>query len=106
MSNNNKPKGKAIAKTKNFLSFKSNHAVIKSNDQLSSINIAAIFIAAAWSGFFVMGIELLGGRLLSPFFGSSIFVWGGIITVFMACLSIGYLIGGRMSTWILSLTKQ
>jgi len=103
MSNNNKPKGKAIAKTKNFLSFKSNHAVIKSNDQLSSINIAAIFIAAAWSGFFVMGIELLGGRLLSPFFGSSIFVWGGIITVFMACLSIGYLIGGRMSKWTLSL---
>ncbi len=50
-----------------------------------------------------MGIELLGGRLLSPFFGSSIFVWGGIITIFMTCLSIGYLIGGRLSTWILSL---
>jgi len=86
MSNNKKPKGKAIAKTNNFFSSKSNHGVIKSNDRLSSINIAAIFIAAAWSGFFVMGIELLGGRLLSPFFGSSIFVWGGIITVFMACL--------------------
>lgn len=58
---------------------------------------AAIYLAAAWSGFFVMGIELLGGRLLAPYFGSSIFVWGGIIAVFMACLSAGYLLGGQLS---------
>ena len=57
-----------------------------------------IFMTAAWSGFFVMGIEMLGGRLLSPYFGSSVFVWGGIITVFMSCLSFGYLIGGRISS--------
>lgn len=56
-----------------------------------------IYLAAAWSGFFVMGIELLGGRLLAPYFGSSVFVWGGIITVFMACLSLGYLLGGYLS---------
>lgn len=56
-----------------------------------------IYSAAAWSGFFVMGIELLGGRLLAPYFGSSIFVWGGIIAVFMTCLSAGYLIGGHLS---------
>ena len=56
-----------------------------------------IYAAAGWSGFFVMGIELLGGRLLAPFFGNSIFVWGGIIAVFMACLSVGYLLGGRFS---------
>ncbi len=36
----------------------------------------ALYFAAAWSGFFVMGVELLGGRLLAPYFGSSIFVWG------------------------------
>lgn len=56
-----------------------------------------IYAAAGWSGFFVMGVELLGGRLLAPFFGNSIFVWGGIIAVFMACLSVGYLLGGRFS---------
>lgn len=58
---------------------------------------AAIYLAAAWSGFFVMGVELLGGRLLAPYFGSSLFVWGGIIAVFMACLSAGYLLGGQLS---------
>jgi len=49
------------------------------------------------SGFIIMAIELLGGRILAPYFGSSIYVWGSIITVFMLSLSIGYLLGGRMS---------
>jgi hypothetical protein len=49
------------------------------------------------SGFIIMAIELLGGRILAPYFGSSIYVWGSIITVFMLSLSIGYLIGGRLS---------
>ena len=52
---------------------------------------------ALWSGFFVMAIELLGGRLLAPNFGSSIYVWGAIISVFMLALSLGYLAGGRWS---------
>lgn len=56
-----------------------------------------IYFAAGWSGFFVMGVELLGGRLLSPYFGTSIFVWGALIAVFMTALAIGYLIGGQLS---------
>ena len=44
-----------------------------------------------------MSLELLGGRVLAPYFGSSIYVWGSIITVFMASLSMGYLLGGRWS---------
>lgn len=44
-----------------------------------------------------MAIELLGARLLAPTFGSSIYVWGALITVFMLALSIGYLAGGRFS---------
>jgi len=45
-----------------------------------------------------MGIELLGGRILAPFFGSSVHIWGSIITVFMLSLSLGYLFGGKLST--------
>ena len=44
-----------------------------------------------------MSLELLGGRLLAPYFGSGIYVWGSIITIFMLSLSIGYLLGGRLS---------
>jgi hypothetical protein len=49
------------------------------------------------SGFSIMSIELLGGRILAPWFGSSIYIWGSIITVFMLSLSVGYLLGGRLS---------
>jgi hypothetical protein len=58
---------------------------------------ALLYLIAGWSGYYVMGIELLGGRLLAPYFGSSIYVWGAIITVFMLALSLGYLFGGRAS---------
>lgn len=44
-----------------------------------------------------MALELLSGRILAPWFGNSIYVWGGVITTFMLALSIGYLLGGRAS---------
>lgn len=45
-----------------------------------------------------MTIEMLGARILSPYFGGSLSVWGSIITIFMVALAMGYLIGGRLST--------
>ncbi|PHS20589.1 MAG: glycosyl transferase [Kangiella sp.] len=56
-----------------------------------------ILSLAFCAGFSIMCFELLGGRLLAPYFGSSVYVWGSIITVFMLALSIGYLSGGRYS---------
>ncbi len=56
-----------------------------------------IYLIASWSGFSVMAVELLSGKVLAPYFGSSIYVWGAIITVFMLALSVGYLLGGRLS---------
>jgi hypothetical protein len=69
------------------------------------IVIVLIYAIAFWSGFFVMAVELLGGRLLAPNFGSSIYVWGAIISVFMLALSLGYLAGGRWSLRLPSLTR-
>ena len=64
-----------------------------------------IYLLAFCSGFCIMGIELLGGRILAPFFGSSVHIWGSIITVFMLSLSFGYLAGGKLSTNNASLKK-
>ncbi len=61
------------------------------------MQVVLCYLIAGWSGFFVMAVELLGGRLMAPTFGSSIYVWGAIITVFMLALSLGYLAGGRYS---------
>jgi len=52
-----------------------------------------------------MCVELLAGRILAPFFGSSVHIWGSIITVFMLSLSIGYLLGGKLSTRSASLSR-
>ena len=59
--------------------------------------IPVIYLLAFSGGFVIMSLELLAGRILAPYFGSGIYVWGSIITIFMLSLSIGYLLGGRLS---------
>ena len=55
------------------------------------------YIAAFSAGFAVMGLELLGFRVLAPYFGYSIYVSGALIGVVLAALSVGYMIGGRVA---------
>lgn len=54
---------------------------------------AIVFICGA----VVMSFEILGSRVLAPNFGSSVFVWGSLISVFLAGLSAGYYVGGRLA---------
>ncbi len=49
------------------------------------------------SGAVLMGLEIVGSRVIAPFFGSSVYVWGGLISIFLAALSLGYYLGGTMS---------
>jgi hypothetical protein len=63
------------------------------------------YTIAGWSGFYVMLVELLSGRLIAPSFGSSIYVWGSVIFVFMLGLSIGYLLGGIYSQYSPSVVR-
>jgi MFS family permease len=48
-------------------------------------------------GAVVMSFEILGSRVLAPNFGSSVFVWGSLISVFLAGLSTGYYLGGWLA---------
>ena len=64
-----------------------------------------IHILAFSGGFVIMSMELLGGRILAPYFGSGIYVWGSIISIFMLSLAIGYLLGGRLSVRAPSLKR-
>ena len=57
----------------------------------------AVNVLAFAGGFAVMSLELLGGRMLAPYFGNSIYVWGSVISIFMVSLAIGYLAGGWWS---------
>jgi len=61
-----------------------------------------------------MALEIVGSRVLSPHFGSSVFVWGSLISVFLAALTTGYFVGGKVADrkpylqnlgWIIFLTS-
>lgn len=45
-----------------------------------------------------MALEIVGSRVLAPYFGNSIFVWGSLISVVLAALSLGYYWGGWLSS--------
>ncbi|MDQ7859119.1 MAG: fused MFS/spermidine synthase [Armatimonadota bacterium] len=49
------------------------------------------------SGAILMGLEIVGSRIIAPFFGSSVFVWGALISIFLGALSLGYYLGGTMA---------
>jgi predicted membrane-bound spermidine synthase len=61
------------------------------------MRIASLYLTSIVCGFCMMALEILGGRLLQPVFGSSIDVWAAIISVFILSLSIGYVVGGRIA---------
>jgi len=49
------------------------------------------------SGAVLMGLELTGSRIIAAHFGSSIYVWGAIIGVFLTSLAAGYYLGGNLA---------
>lgn len=50
-----------------------------------------------FAGAALMAYEIVGSRLLAPFFGNSTFVWGSLISVFLGALAAGYALGGRLA---------
>ena len=56
-----------------------------------------ILIIVFLCGAMVMSFEILGSRVLAPNFGNSIFVWGSLISIFLAGLSAGYYCGGKVA---------
>jgi MFS family permease len=53
-----------------------------------------IKLAAFLSGAALLILELMGVRLLTPAFGSSMIVYSAVIAVFLAAMALGYFIGG------------
>ncbi len=49
------------------------------------------------SGMASLGVEFGAARLLAPYFGTSLYVWGVLIGLVLIYLSIGYVIGGRLA---------
>ncbi len=50
------------------------------------------------SGGVLLALEIVASRVVAPYFGNSVYVWGSLIGVFLAALSLGYYLGGRAAT--------
>ncbi len=54
---------------------------------------AIIFITGAA----ILALELLASRILTPYFGVSLYIWSGILSITLVSLALGYWAGGRIA---------
>jgi hypothetical protein len=59
--------------------------------------LAALCAVTFFQGNVSMGYQLVGSRLLYPYFGSTIYVWALLISTFLLSFSLGSFIGGHVS---------
>jgi spermidine synthase len=56
-----------------------------------------ILLLSFIEGACVMAAELIGAKMLAPFFGSSLYVWATVLAITLFALTSGYFIGGILS---------
>lgn len=62
-----------------------------------SFNKTFLYLTLFVVGGVIMMLELLGTRILAPFFGTTIYTWSSLITVTLVALAIGYFVGGLIA---------
>ena len=53
-----------------------------------------MLLASFLVGAIILVVEIMGTRVISPYYGASIYVWSSLIGVTLASLSAGYVLGG------------
>jgi spermidine synthase len=64
-----------------------------------------VYLAVVVGGASVLAMEILGTRIIAPFYGSDLYLWSALISVTLAALSVGYAIGGRWADRGLKLAR-
>lgn len=59
--------------------------------------IILLLFTAFIEGAAVMAIELLGAKLIAPFYGASLYVWSATLAITLCALSMGYFLGALIS---------
>ena len=49
------------------------------------------------SGASILALELLASRIMTPYFGVSLYIWTGILSITLLALALGYWAGGRLA---------
>lgn len=56
-----------------------------------------LYLTVTITGAAVMILELLGTRIIGPFYGVSLYVWSSLIAVTLIALALGYFLGGYVA---------
>jgi spermidine synthase len=70
---------------------------IGKGDPLMGSRRTALYLLVFAAGAATMGVEMCASRLLAPYFGNSLPVWGVVIGLLLAYLALGYSLGGRLA---------
>ncbi|HNT06031.1 MAG TPA: fused MFS/spermidine synthase, partial [Anaerolineae bacterium] len=66
-----------------------------SSERRSKFSLPLLVVTVG--GLVTMGTEMCASRLLAPYFGNSLPVWGVLIGLLLACLAVGSVLGGRLA---------
>ncbi len=80
-----------VSRKKNFTREKYDNRTVS----ISSKNV--MYITCFLTGAIILILEVLGFRLLAPYFGLSVYVSGSLIGIILTSLSIGYYLGGKIA---------
>ena len=64
---------------------------------MARIRQMLLYLLVLMGGAATMGVEMCASRLLAPYFGNSLPVWGLLIGLLLAYLAVGYFVGGRLA---------
>ena len=57
------------------------------------LQFAIIFLTGAAT----LALELLASRVMTPYFGVSLYIWTGILSITLIALALGYWLGGVLA---------
>src|SRR3974377_453377 len=61
------------------------------------MSLFVLYLLCFLEGASVMAAELLGAKMLAPFFGTSLYVWASVLGFTLGGLATGYFTGGVIS---------
>jgi len=59
--------------------------------------LALLYAIIFVTGGAVLALELLASRIMTPYFGVSLYIWSGILSITLVALALGYHAGGRFA---------
>jgi len=56
-----------------------------------------LFLVLLVEGGSLMAVELVGAKLIAPYYGNSVYVWAAVLATTLGGLTLGYYAGGKLS---------